>query len=46
MHIVMISLTVAIAVCVLLLAAFGAFTLTPLARRIQEEERRHRPRFS
>jgi len=46
MHIVMLSLMVALAVCVLLLVAFALFTLTPFARRIQENEQRHRPRFS
>ena len=46
MHIVMLSLMLALVVCVLLLAAFWAFTLTPLARRIQAEERGRRPRFS
>ena len=35
MHIVMTSLMVALAVCVLVPAAFGAFMLTPLARRIE-----------
>jgi hypothetical protein len=46
MHIVMLSLMVALAVCVLLLVAFALFTLTPFARRIQQNEQRHRPRFS
>ena len=46
MPVVMLSLTVAFVVCVLLLAAVGLFTLTPLARRIQEDERRQRARLS
>ena len=46
MHIVMLSLMVALVVCVLLLVAFALFTLTPFARRIQENEQRHHPRFS
>jgi hypothetical protein len=46
MHIVMICLFVALAVSVLLLAAFWAFTLTPFARRLLEDEQRRRPRFS
>jgi hypothetical protein len=42
MHIVISSLLVAFLICVLLLAAFGLFTLTPLAHRIEEQEQ-HRP---
>jgi type II secretory pathway component PulM len=44
MHILVISLTVAFVVCLLLLAAFWLFTLTPLARRIEQADRRHSPR--
>lgn len=33
MHILMLSLTVAFALCVLLLLAIGLFTMTPLGRR-------------
>jgi hypothetical protein len=40
MHIVPISLTVAFLICLLLLAGFGLFTLTPLARRIEKAERK------
>ena len=40
MHIVVLSLVVAIFVCALLLAAFGLFTTTSLAHRIEERERR------
>jgi hypothetical protein len=40
MHITILSLIVAIAVCVLLLVAFGLFTMTPLARQITEDARR------
>jgi type II secretory pathway component PulM len=40
MHIMVISLMVAFVVCVLLLGVFWLFTLTPLAHRIQEAERR------
>ena len=47
MHIVMLSLTVAFLVCVLLLAVFGLFTTTDLARRMYPEsgERRRTPRL-
>jgi hypothetical protein len=38
MHIVMLSLMVALVVCVLLLVAFGLFTLTPFAHRPDREE--------
>ena len=43
MHIVAISLTVALVVCLLLLVAFWLFTLTPLARRIEQAETGYRP---
>jgi hypothetical protein len=46
MHIVMVSLMVALLVCVALLGAFAAFTKTPLARRIEQEESRRRPRLN
>lgn len=36
MHIVVVSLTVALVVCVLVLAVFWLFTLTPVARRIEQ----------
>ena len=35
MHVLVLSLLVALLVCVLLLAAFALFTITPLARRIE-----------
>ena len=40
MHVLVVSLFVALAVCVLLLAAFGVFTATPFAHRIENEQRR------
>jgi hypothetical protein len=40
-HIVISSLLVALLICVLSLAAFGLFTMTPLAHRIEEEQHRH-----
>lgn len=43
MHILMISLTVALVICVVLLGAFGLFTRTGFARRIKAAERRHQP---
>jgi hypothetical protein len=39
MHIVMTSLIVALVICVVLLGAFGLFTRTAAARRIEEAER-------
>ena len=41
MHIVMTSLVVAVVLCVLLLGIFGLFTLTPVAKRVEE---RHEPK--
>jgi len=38
MHVLVLSLLVALLVCVLLLAAFALFTITPLARRIERGE--------
>jgi hypothetical protein len=46
MHIVVLSLVVAIFVCALVLAAFGVFTTTSLARRIEERERRDLSRLA
>ena len=46
MHIVVLSIIVAIAVCVLLLAGFALFALTPPGRRIEEHERRDGPRLA
>ena len=43
MHILMLSLTVAFVVCVLLLVAFGLFTKTALARRLEAIEPRRQP---
>ena len=43
MHIVMISLTVALVICVVLLGAFALFTRTGVARRIEDGERRRTP---
>ena len=43
MHIVMISLAVALVICVVLLGAFALFTRTETARRIEEADRRSRP---
>jgi septation ring formation regulator EzrA len=43
MHIVMISLTVALVICLVLLVAFGLFTRTAFARRIEEDEHRRKP---
>jgi hypothetical protein len=40
MHMVMLSLVVAFLVCTLLLAAFGLFTTTPFAHRIDDRVRR------
>jgi hypothetical protein len=40
MHIVVLSLAVALLICMLVLAAFGLFTTTPLAHRIEERARR------
>ena len=40
MHIVMISLMAALAVCLLLLGAFELFTLTPFAHRIEQRRGR------
>ena len=45
MHVVMLSLMVALLVCVLLLAAFAAFTRTPWGRRIGQAEQQRRPRL-
>jgi hypothetical protein len=44
MHIVVLSVLVAIVVCALLLAGVGLFAATPPGRRIEEHERRHGPR--
>jgi len=44
MHSLMLSLFVALVVCVLVLAAFAVFTTTPRARRLQQGERRPKPR--
>jgi len=38
-------LMVALLVCAFLLVIFWLFTLTPLARRIEDHERRHNPRL-
>jgi hypothetical protein len=46
MHILMLSLLVALAACIVLLGAFAAFTKTPLGRRIEQEERQRRPRLN
>ena len=43
MHIVMISLTVALVICVVLLGAFALFTRTAFARRVEGAERRREP---
>ena len=43
---IVVWLLVAAVVCVALLAAFWLFTLTPFARRIEENERRRTPRPS
>jgi hypothetical protein len=40
MHIVILSVVVAIVVCVLLLAGLGLFARTPHGREIEERERR------
>jgi len=40
MHMVMLSLVVAFLLCTLLLAAFGLFTTTPFAHRIDDRVRR------
>jgi hypothetical protein len=44
MHILVASLLVALVACVLLLAAFEVFTMTPYARRIREDEQQRQPR--
>jgi len=41
MHVVMLTLMVALAVCLLLLIAFGLFTRTAAARRIGGRDPRH-----
>jgi hypothetical protein len=46
MHIVVLSVIVAIAVCALLLAGLGLFAMTPPGRRIEEHERRGGPRLA
>ena len=38
MHILMLSLAVAFLVCVVLLAVFWAFTLSPIGRRVEHHE--------
>jgi hypothetical protein len=38
MHIVMMSLVVALIVCVLMLGVFGLFTVTPAAKRIEKRD--------
>jgi hypothetical protein len=43
MHILALSLFVAIVVCVALLLGFWLLTITPLGRRIEEHERLHGP---
>jgi branched-subunit amino acid ABC-type transport system permease component len=40
MHVLLVSLLVALVVCVLLLGAFWLFTISPLGRRIEARERR------
>lgn len=35
MHILMLTITIAFVVCVLLLVAFGLFTMSPLAHHIE-----------
>ena len=36
MHIIMLSLTIAFVVCVLLLVAFGLFTISPFAHHAEQ----------
>jgi hypothetical protein len=43
MHIVVVSLVVAMVLCVLLLGIFGLFTLTPVARRIEVRDQSTKP---
>ena len=46
MSIMAFSLVVAMLVCVLLLFVFWLFTISPLGRRIEENERRRGPQLS
>jgi hypothetical protein len=43
MHILALSILVAMVVCVALLLGLWLFTITPLGRRIEEHERLHGP---
>jgi branched-subunit amino acid ABC-type transport system permease component len=45
MHVLVLSLFVALVACVLLLGAFWLFTITPLGRRIEGSRRSRRPRL-